>query len=72
MRKDSDYKRCPNCGSVIGRTSKKCKSCAVKSKNLPPDSTIMKMLETKSVKQVADKLGVSVTTINHILLKYRK
>lgn len=74
--KDFYVNKC-KCGKVIGKDANKCQRCAgidnnPQKRKLPSDATIMKMLETKSVAKVAKELGVNVTTINKIKLKYRK
>lgn len=73
---EKKYNRCA-CGETINKGSKQCRKCRGQSgstanKNLPSDSKVLKMLETKSVAKVAKELGVSETTIKQIKLKYSK
>lgn len=65
----SKYVNHCECGRVIGKDSNKCKSCVKPKKKLPTDAVVMKMLETKSMRQVAKELDVSVDTIHKIMLR---
>lgn len=65
----SKYVNHCECGKVLLKNSNKCKSCAKPKKKLPADSVIMKMLETKSMRQVAKELNVSVDTIYKIKMR---
>lgn len=68
--KDFYVNKC-KCGEVIGKNSNKCQKCTKQAakKDLPSDAVIMKMLKTKSVKQVAKELGVGESTIYKIRLR---
>lgn len=76
VRQDSDYNKCDSCGVVIKKTSKKCRRCAGNAgkfaKNLPPDAQIVKEVEETNIPKVANKYGVGLSTIQKILLKYKK
>lgn len=74
--KDFYVNKC-KCGKIIGKDANKCQRCSGIENNsnkrkLPSDAVIMNMLETDSIAKVAKKLGVSVTTIKKIKLKYSK
>lgn len=73
----SKYSSECSCGSAKEKKAERCARCSNirnsphKSK-LPPDEKILLMLPKESAPKVAKKLGVSLTTIKNIKLKYKE
>lgn len=68
---------CKICGTTISKKAKKCQKHSGMldgpiTNKLPSDQEILRMVEKTSQAQVAKKLGVNITTIKKIMLKYRK
>ncbi len=72
----SKYESKCSCGAAKEKKAKKCGRCSNISnspyKRLPPDDVILVMLTKKSAAKVAKELGVSITSIKNIKLKYNK
>lgn len=71
---EREYNQCA-CGTTLRKNSKQCRKCAGKSgptagQPLPKDNQIIKEVNSSSARRVANKYGVSETTIKKILLKY--
>lgn len=76
-QKDSDYNRCSNCKEVISKKARMCQKCTGKSgptaaKKLPSDQEVLKEVDKTSANKAAKKYNVSYTTIQKIVLKYKK
>lgn len=68
---------CEICRTAIGKKAKRCQKHSGMldgpiTNKLPSDQEILRMVEKTSQAQVAKKLGVSITTIKKIMLKYRR
>ena len=73
----SKYESNCACGKVKEKKAKKCARCSniensPSKKKLPTDDVVLLMLTKKSAAQVARDLGVSLTTIRNIKLKYNR
>lgn len=73
----SKYESNCSCGATKEKRAKKCARCSNKA-NSPyrpkpvPDEQVLLMLTKKSAAQVARELGISITTVKNIKLKYNK